>query len=58
MDAREFLRPAIGHVREEIEPGVYRWQERSQGRETEIQLEALDPKPPLTLHWLKNLRTS
>src|SRR6202167_5960455 len=56
-DARDFLRPATGHVREETEPGVYRWQERSQGRETEIQLEALEPKP-LTLHWLKALRTS
>jgi ARG/rhodanese/phosphatase superfamily protein len=57
-DARDFLRPTSGHVREETEPGVYRWQERSQGRETEIQLEALEPKPPLTLHWLKVLRTS
>src|SRR5580658_10053239 len=56
-DARDFLRPATGHVREETEPGVYRWLERSQGRETEIQLEALEPKP-LTLHWLKVLRTS
>jgi hypothetical protein len=56
-DARDFLRPATGHVREETEPGVYRWQERSQGRQTEIQLEALEPKPPLTLHWLKVLRT-
>jgi hypothetical protein len=58
VDARDFLRPAIGHVREETEPGVYRWQERNQGRETEIQLEALEPKPPLTLHWLKVLRTN
>ena len=57
-DARDFLHPATGHVREETEPGVYRWQERSQGRQTEIQLEALEPKPPLTLHWLKVLRTS
>jgi hypothetical protein len=57
-DARDFLRPASGHVREETEPGVYRWQERSQGRETEIQLEALEPKPPRTLHWLKVLRTN
>jgi hypothetical protein len=57
-DARDFLRPATGHVREETEPGVYRWQERSQGRETEIQLQALETKPPLTLHWLKVLRTS
>jgi hypothetical protein len=58
VDARDFLRPATGHVREESEPGVYRWQERSQGRETEIQLTALDTKPPLTLHWLKVLRTN
>ncbi len=57
-DARDFLRPATGHVREEAEPGVYRWQERSQGRETEIQLTALETKPPLTLHWLKVLRTN
>jgi hypothetical protein len=57
-DARDFLRPAVGHVREEVEPGVYRWQERSQGRETEIQLQALETKPPLTLHWLKVLRTN
>jgi len=57
-DARDFLRPATGHVREETEPGVYRWQERSQGRETEIQLTALDIQPPLTLHWLKVLRTN
>jgi hypothetical protein len=57
-DARDFLRPATGHVREETEPGVYRWQARSQGRETEIQLTALETKPPLTLHWLKVLRTN
>jgi hypothetical protein len=57
-DAHDFLRPATGHVREETEPGVYRWQERSQGRETEIQLTALETKPPLTLHWLKVLRTN
>jgi hypothetical protein len=56
-DARDFLRPAIGHVREETEPGVYRWRERSEGRIAEIELEALEPKP-LTLHWLKVLRTS
>jgi hypothetical protein len=57
-DARDFLRPANGHVREETEPGVYRWQERNEGRETEIQLQALETKPPLTLHWLKVLRTN
>jgi hypothetical protein len=57
VDARDFLRPATGHVREETEPGVYRWSERSEGHIAEIELEALEPKP-LTLHWLKVLRTS
>ena len=56
-DAQEFLRPAIGHIREETEPGVYRWPERSEGRVAEIEIEALSPEP-LTLHWLKVLRTS
>jgi hypothetical protein len=56
-DAQEFLRPAIGHIREETEPGVYRWRERSEGRVAEIEIEALSPEP-LTLHWLKVLRTS
>jgi len=56
-DARDFLRPASGHVREETEPGVYRWSERSEGREAEIEIEALQPKA-LTLHWLKVLRAS
>jgi hypothetical protein len=54
-DARDFLRPANGHVREETDPGVYRWRETSEGREDEIQLQALEPKP-VTLHWMKVLR--
>ena len=56
-DAREFLRTTNGHVREETEPGVYRWSERIEGPAAEIELEALDPKP-VTLHWLKVLRES
>lgn len=56
-DARDFLRPANGHVREETEPGVYRWRERTEGQTAEIELEALDPKP-ITLHWLKVLRAN
>lgn len=56
-DAREFLRQAKGHERAESEPGVYRWIERSENRETEIELIALAPKT-LTLHWMKVLRTS
>src|ERR1700675_892629 len=51
-DARDFLRPASGHVREESEPGIYRWSERTEGQESEIELEALRPKEML-LHWMK-----
>lgn len=56
-DAQDFLRTPIGHIREETEPGVYRWRERSEGRVAEIEIEALSPQA-LTLHWLKVLRTS
>ncbi len=56
-DAREFLRRLGGHERVESEPGVYRVVERGEGRYAEIELESLAPKP-LTLHWLKVLRTS
>lgn len=56
-DAQDFLRPQVGHMREETEPGVYCWRERSEGRVAEIEIEALSPQP-LTLHWLKVLRTS
>ena len=51
-DARDFLRPPAGHVREESDPGIYRWTEHSQGRITSIELEALEPTS-VTLHWLK-----
>ncbi len=53
-DARDFLRPATGHIEEESEPGIYRWRKQSEGRLAEIQLDALAPKP-LTLHWLRVL---
>jgi hypothetical protein len=56
-DARDFLRPAAGHFREETEPGVYRWRESTAGKIAQIELEALAPKP-MTLHWLKVLRAS
>ncbi len=56
-DARDFLRPASGHVREETEPGVYRWLERTEGPAAEIEIESLEPKP-VTLHWLKDLRAT
>jgi len=51
-DASDFLRPVTGHVQEESDPGVYRWREQSVGHLSEIELEALAPKP-LTLHWLR-----
>ncbi|HKV05156.1 MAG TPA: DUF6569 family protein [Candidatus Acidoferrales bacterium] len=54
-DARDFLRPATGHIEEESEPGVYRWRKQSEGRLSEIELDALAPRP-LTLHWLRVLR--
>ncbi len=56
-DARDFLRQSKGHERAESEPGVYRWIERSENRQTEIELIALAPKT-LTLHWMKVLRTN
>lgn len=56
-DVRDFLRGANGRVREETEPGVYRWRERTEGQTAEIELEALEPKT-ITLHWLKVLRNS
>jgi hypothetical protein len=54
-DARDFLRPATGRSQEETEPGVYLWRRQSVGNLTEIELEALAPKP-ITLHWLRVAR--
>ncbi len=53
-DARDFLRPANGHIEEESEPGIYRWRKQSEGRLAEIDLDALAPKP-FTIHWLRVL---
>jgi hypothetical protein len=53
-DARDFLRPATGHIEEESEPGVYRWRKQAEGRLAVIELDALDPKP-FMLHWLRVL---
>jgi ARG and Rhodanese-Phosphatase-superfamily-associated Protein domain len=54
-DARDFLRPATGRIREETEPGVYIWREQSVDGLTQIELEALAPKT-ITLHWLRVAR--
>ena len=54
-DARDFLRPVTGHTEEDTEPGVYTWREQSVNDLTQIELEALAPKP-ITLHWLRVAR--
>jgi len=54
-DARDFLRPATGRFQEETEPGVYTWREQSVDGLTQIEIEALAPKP-ITLHWLRVAR--
>ncbi len=55
--AREFLEPLNGRIKEETEPGVYRWREINEGRLSLIELDALQPKP-MTLHRLLLRRTS
>jgi len=55
-DARDFLAPLTGREQVESEPGVYRWRQITQGRYSEIQLDAL-PKE-MMLHRVKIQRTS
>jgi hypothetical protein len=56
-NAGEFLRHLNGHVTEETDPGVYRWREITEGKLTQIELDALQPKT-MTLHRLLLHRTS
>jgi hypothetical protein len=56
-DAERFLASLKGIIKEETEPGVYRWREISEGHLSQIELDALEPKP-LTLHRLLLRRTS
>ena len=56
-DAEEFLTSLHGVIKEETEPGVYRWREIREGRLSQIEIDALEPKP-LTLHRLLLHRTS
>jgi ARG/rhodanese/phosphatase superfamily protein len=56
-DAEEFLSSLKGIIKEETEPGVYRWREIREGRLSQIELDAFDPKP-LMLHRLLLHRTS
>ncbi|HEY1422902.1 MAG TPA: DUF6569 family protein [Candidatus Acidoferrum sp.] len=56
-NASEFLRRLNGRIHEETEPGVYRWREINEGRLSQIELDALEPKM-ITLHRLLIHRTS
>jgi hypothetical protein len=56
-DAGEFLRRLNGRIHEETEPGVYRWREINEGRLSQIELDALEPKQVM-LHRLLIHRTS
>jgi len=56
-DAEQFLVSLKGIIKEETEPGAYRWREIREGRLSQIELDALEPKP-LTLHRLLLHRTS
>jgi hypothetical protein len=56
-DAEEFLRPLKGREQTESEPGVYLWREVNEGRLSQIELDALQPRT-VTLHRLMVRRTS
>ena len=57
QDAQEFLQRLKGRERTESEPGVYVWREINEGRLSQIELDALQPKM-MTLHRLVVRRTS
>jgi hypothetical protein len=56
-DAQDFLGRLNGREKTESEPGVYRWREISEGKLSQIELDALEPKV-MTLHRLMVRRTS
>jgi len=56
-DAREFLKPLVGHESVETEPAIYSLKEVTEGKYVEVELEALRPVE-ITLHVLKVHRTS
>jgi len=56
-EAQEFLRQLNGREKTESEPDVYRWREINEGRLSQIELDALEPKV-MTLHRLMVRRTS
>ncbi len=56
-EAREFLQRLKGREETESEPGVYLWREINEGKLSQIELDALQPKV-MTLHRLVVRRTS
>jgi hypothetical protein len=56
-DAARFLEPLSGREEIEVEPGVYRWREISEGRLAQIEIESLLGKV-FALHRVKVLKTS
>jgi hypothetical protein len=56
-DAREFLKPFLGHESIETEPSIYSLRQVTEGKYAEIELEALRPVD-ITLHVLKVHRTN
>jgi hypothetical protein len=56
-DAREFLKPFVGHESVETEPAIYSLRQVTEGKYVEMELKALHPMD-ITLHVLKVHRTS
>jgi len=56
-EAQEFLQRVKGREKTESEPGVYVWREITEGTISQIELDALQPKP-MTLHRLVVRKTS
>jgi hypothetical protein len=56
-DAREFLKPLVGHESVETEPAIYSLRQVTEGKYVEMELQALKPAD-ITLHVLKVHRTS
>jgi ARG/rhodanese/phosphatase superfamily protein len=56
-DAQEFLRRLKGREETDSEPGVYLWRQINEGRISQIELDALQPKV-MTLHRLVVRRTN
>jgi len=56
-DAREFLKPLVGHESVESEPATYSLRQVTQGKYVEMELKSLRPQE-ITLHFLKVHRTS